>query len=279
MTNAHFFMAAIMLWVSVLWLILLIPPIRHKIPKIYLTVRSWWWMLLVLFASYLGGALSTTLFFILIGLQGINEVVRLWHPLSKQRLLDKLRECNPEQCHSLSLEKRYSTIRYAFKKIDFFMLASLIFFIISAIALNYKLDINNQRGILFFLIFSSQFSDVAQYLSGKALGRKLFTQPKFIYKISPNKTLEGAVFGSLLSSVIGGLLGYWLTDFSLHLCFLLAYLIAWLGITGDLLESIFKRRHHIKDTGTFIAGHGGVLDRIDSLLLSLPVFTLIYWFL
>lgn len=276
----HKFMLVAMLMVSLIWFILALPRLRPRMHKVYFTVRSWWWMLWVLFAAYLGGELTTALFFVLLGLRGVYELGRIWHPKGKERLLKKLVSrhiCLPEVATQPALNTQ--TLPFCFKVIDWILLICLLLCIGSALLLNHQLTISQQRATLFFVLFCSQFSDVAQYLCGKVLGGRLFLRPKFINAISPNKTIEGALFGTLLSSLTGGWLGYWLTPYSLELCIGLAYLIAWLGITGDLLESMFKRSHGIKDTGTMLTGHGGVLDRIDSLLLSIPAFTLIYWLL
>ena len=94
----------------------------------------------------------------------------------------------------------------------------------------------------------------------------VFTWPSATHQ--PNKSIEGAVFGSMCAALLASLLGVWLTGFEWWLCLLAAYGLAVSGIAGDLLESAFKRQHGIKDTGTMLAGHGGVLDRIDSLLIG-----------
>ena len=129
---------------------------------------------------------------------------------------------------------------------------------------------------MLFVLFASQFNDIAQYLCGRLLGHKWFKRG-LAPTISPNKSIEGAVFGSLLAAILASSLGLWLTPFSWLVCLLAAYSLAVSGIAGDLLESAFKRQHGVKDTGTMLAGHGGVLDRVDSLLIGVPVFTLLYW--
>ena len=133
-----------------------------------------------------------------------------------------------------------------------------------------------QYGVLLFVLFASQFNDIAQYLCGRLLGGKLFKRG-LAPNISPNKSIEGAIFGSFCAALLASILGLWLTPFNWWLCLLVAYGLAVSGIAGDLLESAFKRQHGVKDTGTLLAGHGGVLDRIDSLLIGVPLFTLLYW--
>ena len=155
---------------------------------------------------------------------------------------------------------------------------AFIALIVSLIALQQLIWQREQYGVLFFVLFASQFNDIAQYLCGRLLGHKLFKRG-LAPTISPNKSIEGALFGSMLAAVLATLLGIWLTPFSWWVCLLAAYGLAVSGIAGDLLESAFKRQHGVKDTGTMLAGHGGVLDRIDSLLIGVPLFTLFYWLL
>jgi len=110
-------------------------------------------------------------------------------------------------------------------------------------------------------------SDTGAYFSGKRFGKR-----KLCPSISPNKTIEGAV-GGILAGVSGALLSatVMLPDVNLlRLLFVSAFLVV-VGIAGDLTESIIKRGTDTKDSGTVLAGHGGVLDRVDSLLFVAPV--------
>ncbi len=120
--------------------------------------------------------------------------------------------------------------------------------------------------LLFFFTIVVQISDVFQYCWGKWLGKK-----KILPTISPNKTVAGFVGGVLSASLVGLLLSY-VTIFSPLEGFLIALLTATIGFTGDATMSAIKRDNGIKDYGSAIAGHGGMLDRIDSLCFAAPIF-------
>jgi len=93
-----------------------------------------------------------------------------------------------------------------------------------------------------------------------------------IPRISPNKTKEGTVGGILVSLVLALALGRILTGFSFLHLFVLALVLSILGQIGDLAESLIKRDYRVKDSGNSVVGIGGVLDLIDSLLFTAPVF-------
>jgi phosphatidate cytidylyltransferase len=100
-----------------------------------------------------------------------------------------------------------------------------------------------------------------------------FGKHKLAPLVSPKKTVEGAVCG-LLSSILSGLLAYWIlgmsTPVSLRLCLLTAFLACVMGQIGDLAESLLKRMIGVKDFSNLIPGHGGMFDRADSLLFAIP---------
>lgn len=120
--------------------------------------------------------------------------------------------------------------------------------------------------LLFFLVLVVQLSDVLQYVWGKSLGRRSVAP-----RISPNKTVEGFAGGVLSATAVGTAL-WWATPFAPAQAALMALLIALMGFAGGLVMSAVKRDFGVKDYGTLIPGHGGVLDRIDSLCFAAPVF-------
>ena len=140
----------------------------------------------------------------------------------------------------------------------------------------------SNRDIFLFVISISVIMDSASYYFGKNFG-----STKIFPKTSPNKTLEGLIFGSLFSLIslyficFYRLFGFNLIDRfenNIYLFFLLA--ISILGVVlGDFLESKVKRYVNIKDSGSLLPGHGGVLDRLDSQLLVLPLFFIIFSFI
>ena len=126
---------------------------------------------------------------------------------------------------------------------------------------------NQGVGLVFFLVILTEMNDVFQFTWGKIFGRNQIAS-----KISPNKTWEGFIGGMLSTCTLGLGLSF-LTPFSLLADgALLSLVIAVSGFFGDLLMSAVKRDLGLKDTGRSIPGHGGVLDRLDSLLYTAPVF-------
>lgn len=121
-------------------------------------------------------------------------------------------------------------------------------------------------GYILFLIFLTQFNDVLQFLWGKALGKH-----KIIPKISPNKTWEGFIGGVVCTTLLAYALKF-LTPFSTEQALLAGFLIAISGFIGDLNISAIKRDLNIKDMGNSIPGHGGIMDRLDSLSFTALVF-------
>ena len=122
------------------------------------------------------------------------------------------------------------------------------------------------RGLLLFLVFLTEINDVMQFTWGKLLGKH-----KIIPKVSPNKTWEGYIGGVLCTTVIGYFLSY-LTPLSPYQALFVSFMIGCVGFFGDVVMSAVKRDIGIKDMGSTIPGHGGILDRIDSLAYTAPVF-------
>jgi phosphatidate cytidylyltransferase len=122
-------------------------------------------------------------------------------------------------------------------------------------------------GLVLFLVFLTQFNDVAQYVWGKNLGRH-----KIIPKVSPNKTWEGSLGGVTTTTLLAVLLSHWLTPMPWTVAIAAGLLISIAGFIGDVTISALKRDIGLKDSGSMLPGHGGILDRIDSLTYTAPLF-------
>lgn len=120
--------------------------------------------------------------------------------------------------------------------------------------------------LIAWLVLVVQSSDILQYVFGK-----LFGKHKIAPLLSPSKTLEGFAGGVLAASLLGAAL-YWITPFSFGAAFLMALLVNLLGFAGGLVMSAIKRDRGVKDWGAMIEGHGGMLDRLDSLCFAAPIF-------
>jgi phosphatidate cytidylyltransferase len=120
--------------------------------------------------------------------------------------------------------------------------------------------------LLFYLLLVTQSSDIMQYVCGKLFGRHLVAP-----RISPNKTWEGLVGGILSATALGTAL-YRVTPFDPWQAAAICAAVTSTGFLGGLTMSAIKRRRGVKDYGTIVIGHGGMLDRIDSLCFAAPVF-------
>jgi phosphatidate cytidylyltransferase len=129
------------------------------------------------------------------------------------------------------------------------------------------------RGLLLFVVFLTEINDVMQFTWGKLLGKH-----KIIPKVSPNKTWEGFVGGIISTTFIGYLLRF-LTPLNSYQIIFVSFLLAFSGFVGDVVMSSIKRDIGVKDTGTLIPGHGGILDRVDSLMYTAPVFFHLVYYL
>jgi phosphatidate cytidylyltransferase len=133
----------------------------------------------------------------------------------------------------------------------------------------YKTGAYDPRRV-FLLIFLIWAADTGAYFAGKNFGRH-----KLAPSISPGKTWEGWAGGALLTLAVGWVAGYFVPDVPLGHRLVAAGVVAVFGPLGDLAESMLKRSAGVKDSGTFLPGHGGLLDRFDAFLLVLPVLALL----
>ena len=157
-------------------------------------------------------------------------------------------------------ETKHKIIRFLYKAISMFYLSALVYliFVIESDYLNLKM-------YLLYSILVAIMSDIGGLVSGKIFKGKKLT------KISPNKTISGAI-GSLIFSMV--LIPYnymYLFDESLLSIFLITIIISTISQLGDLFISFLKRKAKVKDTSDILPGHGGILDRIDGIIFAIPV--------
>ena len=165
---------------------------------------------------------------------------------------------------------------YELIKLRVFSLQSLLAFIliVTAILCLYLYEL--ERSLILIAVMISVVTDAFAFFAGKVLGRN-----KIFPTISPNKTLEGTIGGIVSSVVINSLMITLIFQNSLKtldviMLTLMIFICAVAAVFGDLLISSIKRQANLKDTGSLIPGHGGLLDRIDSHILCIPVFFVLF---
>jgi phosphatidate cytidylyltransferase len=253
-------------------------------------VRSWWWMAMVLGAALVAGRVAIIILFALISWLALREFLTI----SRLRQADHraMFTCfviaTPVQYFFIA--NRLTTAAYIFVPMfAAIAIPCLVWFskdrrdlftrvrdltaalMICVYAISYVpalfLLIVDDRGMLLilFLIVVTQLSDVLQYTFGKLLGRH-----KIAPRISPNKTMEGTIGGIAGATLVGA--SVWrMTPFTPTQTLAVTFVITCAGFAGGLILSAVKRDRGIKDWGHLIPGHGGILDRLDSIWLSAPL--------
>lgn len=170
----------------------------------------------------------------------------------------------------------FGTSIYELIKLRVFSLQSFLAFIliVTAILCLYLYEL--ERSLILIAVMISVITDAFAFFAGKVLGRK-----KIFPIISPNKTLEGTIGGIVSSVVINSLMITLIFQnsfktFDFVMLTLMIFICAVASVFGDLLISFIKRQANLKDTGSLIPGHGGLLDRIDSHILCIPVFFVLF---
>jgi phosphatidate cytidylyltransferase len=269
-------------------------PVRKTVENINARIRAWWLMAVLFAVSVMSGPIGSILLFSLISFLALREFVTL----SPTRHGDHraLFWCffvvTPLQYYLIWIQwyglfsilipvwiAIFVAIRAALAgDTEAFLertattqwgLMVCVYFVSYAPALlmlripNYE---HQNAKLMFFLVLVVQMSDVLQYVWGKSIGKHPVAP-----SISPNKTWEGLIGGIVCATLIGTAL-WWTTPFAPMEAAFTALVVTIMGFAGGLIMSAIKRDRGVKDYGRLIEGHGGVLDRIDSLCFAAPVF-------
>lgn len=264
-------------------------------------IKSWWWMIALIFVALVMGKKSSVIFFGFLSFLALKEFCSIASlRQADRRVLFWAYLAIPVQYYFVYIGwygmfiifipvymflflpirmvligqnqgfiKSAATIQWALM---------LTVFCISHIAYLLTLPVKNDAagsiGLVLFLLFITQFNDVSQYIWGKLFGRN-----KIIPKVSPNKTWEGFLGAVMTITICSGFAAPLLTPLTFELGLIFGFIISVSGFFGDVVISSVKRDLEIKDSGNLIPGHGGILDRIDSLMYTAPLFFhMIYYF-
>ena len=268
-------------------------PARATVANLNARIRAWWIMVAVFTIAVWTGGIGSIVLFALMSLLALREFVTL-APTRREdhrTLLWSFFAVTPLQYYLIGIRwyglfaimiPVYAFVLVAVSNViagrtDRFLertatihwgLMVCVYCVSHAPAL-LILDIPGYRTnakLLVFLVLVVQISDVLQYVFGKLFGKRPIAPV-----ISPNKTWEGFAGGVLTASLVGTAI-WWATPFTPSQAFALSVAITLAGFAGGLVMSAIKRDRDVKDYGALIAGHGGMLDRIDSLCFAAPVF-------
>lgn len=268
--------------------------VRATVDNLNARIRAWWVMAIVFMASSLIGRAGSVLLFAAISLLALREFVSLRPAAAADRrtLLWAFFVVVPVQYFliwrgwyglfsilvpvyctlfvsirtAIAGDTRGFLARTATTQWALMTCVYFVGYVPALLMLRLPAGGRSNAALLFFLVLVVQLSDVMQYVWGKSVGRRAVAP-----HVSPGKTWEGFAGGVLSATAVGTAM-WWVTPFAPAQAALMALLAALMGFAGGLVMSAVKRDLGIKDYGTLIAGHGGVLDRIDSLCFAAPVF-------
>lgn len=277
---------------------------NEVIENLVARINAWWVMVIVIAIAFMGGKTGVTLLFAICSFAALREFITL----TNTKLADHWALAGaffvvlPMQyvlvgidwygfysifipVYAFLLMPILSTLRgdtgnFLVRVAEAQWALMICVFCVSHVPALLSLNIPGYEGrnllLIVFLVVVVQSSDVLQYIWGKLYGRR-----KIAASLSPSKTVEGFAGGVLSAMALGAAL-YWITPFSIWQAALLSLLIALMGFFGGLVMSAIKRDRGIKDWGNLIAGHGGFIDRLDSVIFSAPIFFHVvryYWHL
>lgn len=254
-------------------------PEENKFADVPLRVKTWVYIIIV-FALGISHPIATKILVSWIGFQCFFEFLRMFK--IKNRLIP-----------SISIGVSQFFLLYFLNIENYFLYSSvliiiaLLYFLIIKTSIKQLSEIGiglivcllafphlafireNTSGLnaIFFLVVVTELNDVFQYLMGKFFGKH-----KIAPKISPNKTLEGFLGGVFLTILLSNILGYFLLNTNILTNTILGIILGISGFFGDIFMSYLKRKTEVKDTGKLLPGHGGLLDRMDSLIFNAPIF-------
>lgn len=134
----------------------------------------------------------------------------------------------------------------------------------------------NDINILIYLLLITISTDTFAYIGGKAIGKH-----KLIERVSPNKTIEGTLIGSILGTIIPSIFYIYMVDpgENIFIIIIITLILSSIGQLGDLVFSSIKRHYNIKDFSNLIPGHGGILDRLDSIIFVVMAYIILFSFI